>query len=357
MAGTSKKQVDYIVVGQGIAGTVMAFTLLNRGHSVLVIDDPMLSAASKVAAGLYNPVVFKRLVKSWMADELIPVMDDFYEGMEKVLNASFYHKRRIVKLFAEENEQSFWLKKTNEDVGKYLSKEIDSNFLPAVVDAPLGASEVLHAGNLEMLKFLNASREHFEKKGLLMEEQFDYKSVVFAGSGDAEYKNILCKRIIFCEGYKSTENPYFSYLPFKLTKGETLIIQLAEGFEIPFDKVINKGAFILPLGNNTYKVGATYEWQELNELTTEKGKAELESKLKKVIKVPFTILEHSAGIRPTVNDRRPLLGIHPEHSSLAVFNGMGTKGVMHAPYFAQHFVDFLEGKTVLDKEIDINRFR
>jgi len=348
------KAYDYIIAGQGIAGTVLAQTLLEQGRSVLVIDNAALSRASKIAAGLYNPVVFKRLVESWLADELLPVMDDFYTAAEKLLNQQFYFEKQIVKIFTEENEKAFWLKKTNEEIGKYLSKNIQDDFLSTIIYNPLGSSEVLQAGNLDTKKFLGAFRDYFIKNNCLLEETFDY-SQLQVKEDSVTYKNSTAKKIIFCEGYKAIDNPYFKHLPFKLTKGEIITIKLTDGDEIPTDKVINKGVFILPLGNNTYKVGATYEWTDLTEEPTEKGKSDLSEKLKKVIKVPFTIIDHQAGIRPTVNDRRPLLGLHPQHPALGVFNGMGTKGVMLAPYFAKQLVDFLENNIPLDAEVNINR--
>lgn len=349
------KNVDYIITGCGIAGTVLAQTLLQQGKTVMIIDAPSLSTASKVAAGVYNPVVFKRLVKSWKADELLPVMHDFYRSAEQLLHERFYFEKQIVKLFTEENEKAFWLKKTGEDVGRYLSKTIHGDFLQDVVYSPLGAAEVIHAGNLDMMKFLEAFRNYFRKKDCLLEKTFDYAELSVL-ENSVSCKGITAAKIIFCEGYRAVENPYFKDLPFKLTKGEVLTIRLPEGVVIPESKVINKGVFILSLGNNTFKAGATYEWNDLTEQPTEKGKAELIDKLRKVIRVPFEVIAHEAGIRPTVSDRRPLLGFHPQHPSLAVFNGMGTKGVMLAPYFAKHFAEVLTGKATLDKEVDIARF-
>jgi glycine/D-amino acid oxidase-like deaminating enzyme len=349
------KQVDYLIIGQGLAGTILAQTLLQKGKSVIIIDNQELSKASRVAAGLYNPVVFKRLVKSWMADELIPFMDKFYSEAETQLKTKFYHAKQIVKLFTENNEREFWLKKTGEDVGKYLSKNIYNDFLSDIIYDPLGASEVTHAGNLNTLSFLNSYREYFKSRNILSEEKFEYEKLIIA-KDSAGYKDLSAKKIIFCEGYKSIDNPFFDWLPFKLTKGEIITIKLDQGKKIPSEKVINKGVFILPLADDEYKVGATYEWNDLTEESTEKGKSELNEKLQKVLKIPYKIIDHQAGIRPTVSDRRPMLGLHPEYSVLGIFNGMGTKGVMLAPFFAGHFVDFLEDDTQLNKEVDITRF-
>ena len=346
---------NYIIIGQGLAGTILAQTLLKENKSVLIIDDASLSQASKIAAGLYNPVVFKRLVKSWLADELLPFMDEFYTDAEKQLNTNFYFKKKIVKPFAEAQERTLWEKKVNEEVGKYLSKTIHDDFLNDIIYNPLGVSEIVHGGNLNTALFLESFRNYFKQNNFLLEEKFDYNQLIISDNS-VSYKNIIADKIIFCEGFKTIDNPYFSWLPFKLTKGEIITVKIPNA-DINEEFVINKGVFILPLGNKIYKVGATYEWTDLTEQTTEKGRNDLVDKFKKAIKVPFEIINHEAGIRPTVIDRRPLIGLHPQHKSLAVFNGMGTKGVMLAPYFANHFVDFLADKIALNKEVDIERFR
>lgn len=349
------KNYNYIIVGQGIAGTVLAQTLLNDGKTVLLIDEGLEYSASVIAAGLYNPVVFKRLVKSWMADELIPYMDAFYVETEKLLNERFYYKKEIVKLFADVTEKEFWLKKSKEEVGTYLSQTMDLDFLNNCVENPFGAAEVTAAGNLNMAIFLKAFRTYFLKKEFLLQEKFEYGDLSISEKG-VSYHNMDAEKIIFCEGHQTTANPYFNWLPFKLTKGELITIQLKKEHSIPADKVINKGVFILPLGNNTYKVGATYEWTDLTIHPTEKGKSELIDKLKKVIRVPFDIIDHQAGIRPTVLDRRPLIGLHPVHACIGIFNGMGTKGVMLAPYFAKQFNQFLKGRENLSDEVNCLRF-
>ena len=353
--------VNYIIIGQGLAGTILTQTLLKQGKSVIIIDEQGLSNASRIAAGLYNPVVFKRMVKSWMADELISYMNGFYTEAEQLLNENFYFKKQIVKLFAEEQEKVLWLKKSTEDVGKYLSKTIQYNFLNELIhNSPTGeSSEVIIAGNLDTGLFLDAFRAYFKINNQLLEEKFEYDKLIIS-ENSVRYKNFTADKIIFCEGYKSIDNPYFKWLPFKLTKGEIITVKIPLLFEkgVSYsEKVINKGVFILPLGNNIYKVGSTYEWNDLTEQTTEKGKAYLIDKLQKVLKVPFEIIDHHAGIRPTVIDRRPLIGLHPQYPALGVFNGMGTKGVMLAPFFAKQFVDFLENNLPIDKEVDIARFR
>ncbi|MDQ3047961.1 MAG: FAD-binding oxidoreductase [Bacteroidota bacterium] len=349
-----ERNVDFIIVGQGIAGSVLAQTLILKGKNVVVIDDQKLSQTSRIAAGLFNPVVFKRLVKSWLADELICSMDEFYPKAESILKGRFYFKKRIVKLFTEENEKNLWIKKRSEDVGKYLSQDFLEEFLPELLMDSLGASEVIYSGHVDSKVYLNLFRNYLKENQLLLEEKFDPIHLQLSEKS-VTYKSIRANKLIFCEGHNSVSNPFFSSLPFKLTKGEILTVKIPALGDL--DTVINKGVFILPLGEQLYKVGATYEWNELDEKITEKGKSELVQKLEKVLRVSFEIVDHKAGIRPTVSDRRPLIGLHAEHPQIGIFNGMGTKGMMLAPFFAEQFADFLEHGTPIHPEADIARFK
>ncbi len=345
---------DFLIVGQGIAGTALAHRLIKQGKTVLVIDEWDYSHSSKVAPGLYNPVVFKRLTKSWLIDDLLPVAEQFYAAIEKDINEVIHFKKEIIKLFSEENEKIFWKKKSAEkELENYLSATIDEDFEQNKVNCVCGAGFVKQAGYVDIKKMLRLYREYLKNNYLILEERFDYDSLKIESNG-VEYKGVKATKLIFCEGYRTTINPYFDWLPFKLTKGEVITIKLVT--PLTTDGTINKGVFVLPVGNNTYRVGSTYEWDNLNEIPTEKGKAELSEKLSKVLKVPFKIIAHEAGIRPTVHDRRPLIGFHPEHKNLGVFNGMGTKGVLLAPYFSKHFAEVMEGKAVLNPEADIKRF-
>jgi glycine oxidase len=342
---------DYIIVGNGIAGSVLSYMLLQRKKKILVIDKPSLSSSSQVAAGLYNPIVFKRLAKSWNIDVLLPFADKFYSDAESFFGEKLYHKKNILKIFSEENEIAFWKKKA-EEIPEYLLGEIDATNLNGAINNPLGMAAVKQSGWLDIKKFIAKNTEHLKKNNSLLNEKFDYSAIQFSEES-ISYKNSSASKIIFCEGFLTSQNPFFKWLPFKLTKGETLTIKIKD---FPTEQIINKGVFILPLGKDLFKVGATYEWDELDEVPTEKGKSELISKLGKVFKTDYEIISHEAGIRPTVKDRRPLIGIHPQYSHLVVFNGMGTKGVLLAPYYAQKLAEHLEKNIPLEKEADISRF-
>lgn len=351
----SNSSTDFLIVGQGIAGSVMALSLIKAGYSVSVINQPHLSLSSKVAAGIWNPIVFKRLTKSWLADNLVPELMSFYGHWEKELNTMLIHKRSIIKPFIEEQEKSLWLKKANDiefnndflDAVTYEDLQIDEHYVVK------SYSKVLQAGNLDVVNFLESTKNYIKENQSYTEEEFDYAQLIITPK-EIIYKTTAAKNIIFCDGYLITKNPYFNWIPMKPAKGETLTIS-CPNLQLKND-IFNKGFFIMPLGNDLFKVGATYEWEQLNDIPTEKGRLELIQKLNSVITSPFEIISHDAGVRPSVIDRRPVVGSHPEFKNVFIFNGLGTKAVMLAPYFAKQLVNNIQFNSSIDSEVSPARF-
>lgn len=348
----STNQFHFLIVGQGIAGSVLALSLMKAGYRVCVIDKPGLSLSSRVAAGIWNPVVFKRLTKSWLADELVPELIDFYSHCDKELNASFITRRKIIKPFTEEQEKNLWLKKAQGE-NAFLDPQAYDHFELSASQTIASYSFVLEAGNLDVAAFLNATKDQLIKQQSFFEDTFQYGQLEQTAEG-ITYKELSADNIVFCEGHLISKNPFFNWVPMKPAKGEVLTVK-CEGLNLK-EHILNKGIFMMPLGNNHYKVGATYEWETLDDEPTPQKKEELSEKLKAVLKVPFEIIKHEAGVRPAVIDRRPVVGVHPSLHTHFIFNGFGTKAVMLAPYFAKQLVHHLQSNTTIDAEADVKRF-
>lgn len=344
---------DFIIVGQGIAGTVLSWTLMQQGKKVLVVDNHKKPSSSEIAMGIYNPMVFKRMTKSWKADLLIPFAENTYTELEKVLGISFLHKTTVMKYFSSADENTFWKKKMhNGEASDFMAAPLETATHADFILADNGSADVLQSGWVDTSVFLNAYQQYLKENELLSEKEFQYEQLDLSGE-NVQWESISASKIIFCEGSKAVVNPFFKYLPFVLTKGEMLTIRIKN---FSPGNIINKGIYLLHEHDDIFKVGATYEWDDLTDTPTEKGKEELLEKLNKILKCDYEILDQSAAIRPTVKDRRPLIGLHPKDKRIGIFNGMGTKGVMIAPFFAMHFAEYLESDLPLDKEVDIKRF-
>jgi glycine/D-amino acid oxidase-like deaminating enzyme len=322
---------------------------LQKGIDIMVYSDEEVSA-SHVAAGMYNPVTGKRMTKTWRANELFPFMETFYKTMESDLGTTILFPKTIYKPFASIEEQNTWMSAIDdfEYVDTTIPKEKYENYL----HGSIGGYETFHSGHVDVLELINAFRKKLEKTNAYARERIDFEAINFTENG-VVYKGIKAKKIIFCEGVYAQKNPYFHWLPFYPSKGELIEVYIPQFNE---EVIFNKQVFVLPYQSGCYKVGSTYVWEYSHAQPTEAARQELTTKLSQFIKMPFTVSNHKAGIRPTVKDRKPLIGLHPIHKQLAVFNGLGTKGVSLAPFFAAAFVDYLLGKKQLNQEVDIERF-
>lgn len=288
-----------------------------------------------------------------MADEVLPEMQAFYTSLETKFNAKLITQRNIVKLFSEEQEIALWKKKAQAQLTDYLDPLIHNELLHQHIITKGLYSKVTVSGNLDVISFLNYARDYLITKNSYLDEFFDYSQLQI--SDKVSYKTICATSIVFAEGHLIKQNPFFNYLPMKPVKGEVINIKVP-GLEIGTD-IVNKNAFLMACGKDEFKVGATYNWTDLTDTTTPGGLQELQVKLANIISCHYTVLSQQAGVRPSVIDRRPIIGRHPKYNNLFVFNGMGTKGVMLAPYFADRFIQFYLKEKPLNFETDINRFQ
>ncbi|MCD6543714.1 MAG: FAD-binding oxidoreductase, partial [Flavobacteriaceae bacterium] len=316
-------QVDYIIVGLGLAGIAFAEELRVNGKSFIVFEDGSQNS-SLVAGGMYNPVVLKRFTPVWNAKEQLEIALPFYKKLEEKFKNIYQYSINIYRIFKSIEEQNNWF----QACGKLLLEDF---MIPKVikntnqyVKAPFDCGKLQNTGRIDVNSLAKDYRIHLKKSKILREESLKYNNLYFEGK-KVVYQDIIADHVVFCEGYGLKENPFFNHLPMREAKGELLTIYAPD---LKVDYLIKSSVFVLPIGNDHYKVGATFNWVDKTKIPTLDARNELELKLSLVINCDYEIVDHTAGIRPTVIDRRPLLGIHKKYNQLAILNGLGTRGVM-----------------------------
>lgn len=344
-------ETDYIIVGLGLAG--LAFSNeLDKHHKSYVVFENDSQNSSLVAGGMYNPVVLKRFTPVWNAESQLKIALPFYKNLEEKFNKKYDYKVDIYRIFKSVEEQNNWfIACDNPVLSKYMCPTIQHKKVPGIT-SDFGFGKLTNTGRIDTHELLKDYRKSLTEKGLLIMEDFNHNQLKLT-ENNIIYKNIKAKHILFCEGFGIKDNPFLNYLPMQEAKGELITIYVPQ---LNIDFLIKAAVFVLPLGNHYYKVGATFNWKDKTQLPTSQGKSELISKLNTFISVPYEIIEHSAGIRPTVKDRRPLVGQHPKFKQMSVLNGLGTRGVMIAPAMAKALYNHIENNEVLDAEISIHRF-
>jgi len=343
--------LDYLIIGSGLAGISFSEMALQKGKSILVLDNSSQNS-SKIAAGLYNPVILKRFSEVGQAKEHLLVMKEYYAVLEKKLNTQVDFKTPILRKFFSVEEQNNWFAASDKvNLAPYLSNQLISKKFKSI-DSPFGYGEVLQTGYVDTALLMEKYKNYLITNQLFLKESFDYGLLQEETDG-IRYKDIQARHIIFAEGFGMHANPYFQHLPLDGTKGELLIIKAPR---LDLDVILNTSLYILPLGNDLFKIGATYNWDDKTALPTEAGKNELVQRIKEIITCDFEIMEHHAGVRPTVKDRKPLIGTYEHHNSIHILNGLGTRGVMLGPAMAKALFENIEYQKPLDRFVDIKRF-
>ncbi|QIE59358.1 FAD-dependent oxidoreductase [Rasiella rasia] len=352
------KKVDYILVGFGIAGVTLAESLLQRGKTFVVYDDAA-KGATTASGGVLNPTVLKRFTAAWNASEFFETAIPFYSQLSDRLNASLINTTTIHRIFNSIEEQNNWMVASDKkELSQYLASEITSNQNPAI-NAPFGLGAVKEGAMLQPKELIEKFRAYLKDRELLRIGQLDFNALQVT-SNDIRYQDISAANIIFSQGASVVNNPFFklSVSPkddrvFVGNKGEYVLFKAPA---LQLNEVLKGPVMIIPLDDHLYKVGASYSRDDFSEETTIRAKEEILQKLKKMISCNFEVVGQVAGVRPTVIDRKPLLGGFDDTLPVYFMNGLGTRGLSMAPLLSTWLLDFIEKKTVLPKEVDVKRF-
>lgn len=341
---------DVIIVGQGLAGTTLAWHLREAGQRVLILDACEAVTSSKIAAGLITPITGQRLVLSRRCDEFLPAAAKFYARIEKCTGKKFFHERIAMRLFTSDTERQNWSQRGQRPAYQsHLLKPQPTPLLdPALGDAS-GGGFAMHAAQLDVAAYLEASRAVLDWQPATLDWQ---KDVTFGAEG-ISVPGHKARLLISCEGFAATRNPYFSWVPFIAAKGDILTVRFHR--PVP-SRTLHRGIWVAPTADpEVFRVGSTYDWENLDQVPSASARSEIEGKLKAFFHVPYTVLDHQAAVRPIITESKALVGLHPERERLGFFNGLGSKGSLHAPWYARCLADFLVHQTPLPDDLDIRK--
>ena len=346
-------KVDFLIVGQGLAGTLLAYELFRQNKKFVVFNDPNQIKSSDVAAGLINPVVFRRMTKSWLVDDAFPQMETTYQNLEELLQEQLYFPGQMLRILSQD-EIDFWKEKIFANQLKaYLEAEpiVNSGYPDTSNSLTFGC--VNKSGHLDIQNLIFAFSRFLNQHNSIRNEKFNCEKIRFQ-TDTISYDNITTQKIIFCEGAAASQNPFFKNLKFKHSKGEVMELKIPG---LNLREIVSGEVFVMPIGNGQYKVGATYSWDDLNCETTDSAQRKLLGKLRNIISKQPDVVNQKAGIRPTMHDRKPVIGLLPDNPQIGIFNGLGSKGVLLGPYLAKQFVGFLTGNSIhIHPEANINRY-
>ena len=343
-----QEKVKYLIVGQGLTGTWISYFLNKQGITFKVINDAKTASATSVASGVINPVTGRRIVQTWMIDTLLPFAIDAYKEFQQDENVTIIKEAPIALIHPSlQMKESFDYRIEHENI--YL-RENDNAFLGEHFNTPFDTGEIDQCYWIDLIQFLKTGRQKIGNN--FVEDYFDISDMTLNEHG-VQWKNIDAEKIIFCDGLNTMNNPYFKALPFVPNKGEALIVKIKG---LATTNIYKTNITIVPWKDDLFWVGSSYEWSYSDTLPSKSFKEKMVATLNAILKLPYEIVDHFAGIRPANTERRPFVGLHPQYPQLGICNGMGTKGCSLAPYFAKQLIDHIEQGTQIEAEADIKRF-
>ncbi len=345
-------EFDEIIIGQGLAGTTLAWHLLERGRRVLVVDRAEAGTSSRLAAGLITPITGQRLTVSWRCREFLDQAVAFYRQIEERTGAELLHTNGALRFWQNDREPRFFERRFAEEP-EFASLVDELSDGPVGVTSGQGGFAMPTAARLNVPLFLDASRTEFQSRDSYVEEDVDLTSDLSVDSERASIRrlNVTARTVVFCQGIAAANDPWFQGVEFDATRGEILTVRIPQLKE---RRTLHRGVWLASLGKGLYRLGATSRWNDLDEGPTEAGRDWLCSRLREWLSCDFEIVGHDAGVRPIVKGRHPLLGRHPTLPQLAYFNGLGAKGSLQAPAMAAQLATHLVDGSPLDSEVDLN---
>lgn len=343
------KKVDFIIVGQGLAGSALAMALIRRGKSLLVIDRADASAATRVAAGLVTPLAGKGMNPSWRQGVYLPEALAYYRELESSSGKKLLYAQPVLRLFTDDKERAKFDRKKEAVADWVNSDEVSVD--RSQLHAEYGGFEMSHGGRLDTCTYLDVVRKHIEQVSDYREEDFNSDDIEFIGER-VRWRDVEADKVIFCQGFAGLESGYFSDVAHRSAKGEMLTVRV-EGLDD--SRILSRNGWMVPLGGDLWRAGATYDWNDLDTEVTEAGLASIEKKVGDFTKLPFDTVLHEAGVRPIISRSQPVIGLHAERSQLGFFNGLGSKGVITSPSVGEHFAAYLCGEVELDPELSLTR--
>ena len=324
------------IVGQGIAGTCLAWRLWDRGKSIQLVHRGDRRSTSLISAGLLTPVTGRGMNPSWRLGDFLPEARRFYRSVEMVLGEQFFYEIPIVRLFANAGESSKFDAK-REELSPWVEGILKKADCPYY--APHGGVIWKGGGRLDTQRFLEASKGYFREAGFFKVAEVDLD---FADP-DAEVT-------VLCAGASGLGSGPFRFLPERRAKGELLTVRIL-GF--PEERIVSRNGWLIPLGGGLFRAGSTYCWDDLSDTITAAGRAQIEELICSFTNLPYEVVEHVAGVRPIVRQSRPVIGRHPEQENLAIFNGLGSKGVLYAPGVAERLASHLCEGTEIEEDLNV----
>ena len=336
------------IVGQGLAGSLLALHLHELGIPFVVQDVDKPGCATAVAPGIVNPLAGRHFRPPKYVDELLNQLQLSMELVSRKLDIQIWNSCPILRMFSEPTQQDRFSRSQKEyQISAFVEEEYPQNTFEKLNDV-YGSFLTKGGGWANLPLLMEVTRSWLKREGMLVEEEWIPPEMNPAEGKENEI-------VVFCEGWHVIKNPYWSFIPHNPAKGEMLLVRFAD--ELPRDRIYNQACWAQPILNDLWRVGATYSWDSFDGIATLEGASQLQESLHLLTPLEFHVEDQVAGVRPIVEDFKPVVGQHPEIDNWYILNALGSKGVLQAPAAVRDLVDHLREGVRIPPNWSVDRFK
>lgn len=344
----------FLIIGCGIAGAAFSRELKKQDIDFTILDPCNQNSATFISGGLINPVTGRKYAMQWNIHELLKTTNCFYTEMEKYLQRQVVKQIDILKIHKSNVGAEDWQrdKEKIQERNPFITDDVDFSEMKPFLHCDDGGLRIQQSMIVDVKNVLAAYQHKLFSERILKKKEFQ-SSEVQIKKNEIIYDGGIYTHLIFCDGVQALLNGYFDWVEFKPAKGECLIIE-CEGLAQNY--IYQKGIMLIPIEKNIYWAGATNTWDHLQAITSREAKNDLENQLQHLLKIPYRIIDQKAAVRPTIKDRSPVIGAHPKFKNVYILNGLGTKGLLLAPYYAAVLLKHILTQMPIPKEVNVLRF-
>lgn len=347
-------QNRFLIIGCGIAGAAFSRELRKQDIDFTILDPCNQNSATFISGGLLNPVTGRKYAMQWHIHELLKTANCFYTEMEDYLQSQVVRQIDILKIHKSSAGAEDWYRDKEKILERnpFVTDDVDFSEMKTFLHCEHGGLRIRQSKVVDVKNLLAAYQHKLYSENILKKKEFQGSGIQIK-KNEIIYDGGFYTHLIFCDGVQALLNGYFDWVAFKPAKGECFLIQCNE---LPQNYIYQKGIMLIPIDKNIFWAGATNTWNNLQAITSQEGKNDLENQLKHLLKIPYRIIDHKAAIRPTIKDRSPVIGAHTQYKNVFIMNGMGTKGLLLAPYYAPILLQHILTQAPVPKEVNVLRF-
>ncbi len=352
MEDEPRQPIDALIVGGGLGGCLLAWTMDQLGWDYRVVHKTLPGSAWPVAPAVFSPFVANALRPVPNFDRYRKAAEAMYREIEKNTSELVFWDTPILYRFSSAQQREAFAALAAGENNNWIESLIAPDSTENGIHLPEGGALVKGGGSISVPRLVEVMHRWLRSRNRLIEDLFEYDYLECYEDG-VIYDEFEPSVIVFAEGGGVRANPWFGAEILDPHRGEVVDLGCEKDCG---DLIIIGERWLAPVADGRYFCGGVEYPQGLESDPTDTARKNLIDAAENLLEGTCNSFGQRAGIIPHGADRNPVIGPHPDLPYLQVFNGFGDNGALLMPFWARQFGKSLAGQTALPEAILPSRF-